>query len=146
MASTISTGTVTSAVAMIVLTLFITESYTYLSTGVMLCLGRVYALTMLYNLNYRSSLNQGSTDINATHDLETSQTMKITNGIHVHRTASIHHESSATSAYPLAFKPEANDGVQINHSPMSVDLSDCLQDDSNSFSAQAKVHILPLGP
>jgi len=47
----------------------------------MLCLGRVYALTMLYNLNYRSSLNQGSTDINATHDLETSQTMKITNGI-----------------------------------------------------------------
>jgi len=54
---------------------------TAVSTGAMLCLGRVYALTMLYNLNYRSSLNQRSTDINTTYDIETNQTMKITNGI-----------------------------------------------------------------
>ena len=51
--------------------------------GIIYCLGRVYALTMLYNLNYRSSLKHrdGSANTNEANSLQTRNTMNITNGI-----------------------------------------------------------------
>jgi hypothetical protein len=52
------------------------------STGAMLNLGRIYALTMLYVLNYRGSLH-GSTDTTNVISLEGSRTLNvnITSGI-----------------------------------------------------------------
>ena len=83
------------------------------AVGVVTCLGRIYALTMLYNLNYRSSLRHGPANVISTHSLETGNTM---NGIReclpsilellaqsrcpivihlsdVHHTATVHYES-----------------------------------------------------
>ena len=82
MASTIGTGTVTSIVAVIILILFLTDKqsnceliWKYLtlfetdlslvivivvSTGFAYCISRIYTLTMLYNLNNRSSLRHRS--------------------------------------------------------------------------------------
>jgi hypothetical protein len=54
------------------------------STGVMFCLGRVSALTMLYNLNYRCSLRQASADT------DNVQTANITNKIREWVSSMIH--------------------------------------------------------
>jgi hypothetical protein len=76
-ASTISAGAATVVAAVLVLISFLIDQggngeYRYISTfiylemidsfpavatGVLFCLGRVYALTLLYNLNKRESLN-----------------------------------------------------------------------------------------
>ena len=89
MASTIGTGTVTSIVAVIILILFLTDKqsnceliWQYLTlfetdlslvivivvaTGFAYGLTRIHTLTMLYNLNNRSSLKHGSANTNDAH-------------------------------------------------------------------------------
>jgi len=122
MTSTIRTGTVSSVVAVIILILFLTDKQSNFGTGFSYCLGRIYTLTMLYNLNNRSSLRYGSANTN---DAHSDNTMNITTQIHVHRTAIVH-GSSVT-----------------NHDVL--DLSDRLKRDSDSDSARGKVSVLPLG-
>jgi len=96
MASTIRTGTVTSIVAVIILVLFLIDNesngesiWQYLkliedadpSTAPMafgFCLGRIYALTMLYNLNNRSSIKGGLVITNGGHSEEIGNTMNMT--------------------------------------------------------------------
>jgi hypothetical protein len=123
MASTIRTGTITSVVSVLVFLSFSRHIHHNEAVGFVSSLGRTYALTMLYNLNYRSSLRHSPANYIGTHSLETGITM---NGIHVNRTATVHYESST------------------DHGPL--DLSDRSQDVSDSFSTQEKVSTLPLGP
>jgi len=96
MASTIRTGTVTSVVAVIILILFLIDNesngesiWQYLkliedadpSTAPMafaFCLGRIYALTMLYNLNNRSSIKGGSAITDGGHSGEIGTSMNMT--------------------------------------------------------------------
>ena len=59
------------------------------STGFMFCLGRIYSLTMLYNLNYRSS-QQESTNTTDVLSLERSQTLNNTKGIREYLPGIIH--------------------------------------------------------
>jgi len=49
------------------------------AVGVVICLGRTYALTMLYNLNYRSSLRHGPAHADGAHNLEPGNTMNFVN-------------------------------------------------------------------
>jgi len=89
MASTICTGTMTSVVAVVTLILFLTDKqsngeaiWQYLklfeddlslvivivvATGFAYGLARIHTLTMLYNLNNRSSLKHGSANTNDAH-------------------------------------------------------------------------------
>ena len=89
MASTIRTGTMTSVFEVMTLPLFLTDEqsncepiWQYLtlfmddlslvimivvSTGFAFCLGQIYTLTMLYNLNNRSSLRHRSANTNDVH-------------------------------------------------------------------------------
>jgi len=122
MASTIRTGTVTSVVGIIILILFLTDKQSNVPIGFAYCISRIYTLTMLYNLNNRSSLRHRSANTN---DAHRGNTMSIMTEIHVHRTATVH-GSSAT-----------------NHD--APDLSDDLKRDSDSDSARGKVSVLPLG-
>jgi hypothetical protein len=78
MASTIRTGTVTSVVSLITLVLFLTDKQSNFSSGFAYCLARIYTLTMLYNLNNRSSLRQESGNTN---DVHRGNTMSITTEI-----------------------------------------------------------------
>jgi len=100
MASTIHTGTMTSVVAVITLILFLTDKegnceliwqhltlfeddlslviVIVVSSGFAYCLARIYTLTMLYNLNNRSSLRQESANTN---DAHRGNTMNITTEI-----------------------------------------------------------------
>jgi len=116
MASTIRTGTVTSVFAVAALILFHTNERSNVSSAFVFCLGRVYALTMLYNLNNRSSLKQGwdagSTEVN--------NTTNIMNEFHV----TVNCESTTDHG--------------------QVALSDRSKDDSDSSSARVKASALPL--
>ncbi|KAJ7577170.1 hypothetical protein C8J56DRAFT_896626 [Mycena floridula] len=55
-AMTLGTGLLTSFGATAVLLSFVININSNVSTGICYCLGRVYALTMMYNLNWRSRL------------------------------------------------------------------------------------------
>jgi hypothetical protein len=89
MASTIRTGTVSSVLVVITLTLFLADKQSngeaiwqhlklfeddlslviviVVWIGFAYCLGRIYTLTMLYNLNNRSSLKHESANTNDAH-------------------------------------------------------------------------------
>jgi hypothetical protein len=136
MVSTIQTGAATSVVAVLILITFIHDEpsegesmhkylklfkddwssafSTAVSGGFAFCLGRVYALTMLYNLNNRDALEHGSTNTDDTHHGETNNNMNVLNEIceylvpycddliiirfsYAHGTATIHYESSVRS-------------------------------------------------
>ncbi|KAJ7577213.1 hypothetical protein C8J56DRAFT_899296 [Mycena floridula] len=55
-AMTLGTGLLTSFGATAVLLSFVININSNVSTGIYFCLGRIYALTMMYNLNWRSRL------------------------------------------------------------------------------------------
>ncbi|KAJ7580020.1 hypothetical protein C8J56DRAFT_896641 [Mycena floridula] len=55
-AMTLGTGLLTSFGATAVLLSFVININSNVSTGICYCLGRIYALTMMYNLNWRSRL------------------------------------------------------------------------------------------
>ncbi|KAK0205388.1 hypothetical protein DFS33DRAFT_1274294 [Desarmillaria ectypa] len=91
--SVISTGTVSTIVAIVILIVFLKMPMTNVSTGVAFCLGRLYSLTMLYSLNKRNALraegssghSSGRQDRAVNFNAELFSTV----GIHVHRTARI---------------------------------------------------------
>jgi len=148
MASTIRTGAVTSVVAVIMLVLFLIDNesngesiWQYLkliedadpSTACMtfgFCVGRIYALTMLYNLNNRSSIKGGPVITNGDHSGEIDNSMNMTGIrecigtycgsliiIHISdviRTTTFHSESLVrlhTVQCILSCSAEANDGI-----------------------------------
>jgi len=125
MASTIRTGTVTSVLVVVTLIVFLIDKESNVPAGIAYCLGRVYTLTMLYNLNNRSSLKHGLTNANDTYGREISNATNTMNEICVHRTVTVQYGSS--------------------HDHGVLNPSDLSKDNSNSFSAQGKVSALALG-
>jgi len=113
MASTIRTGAVTSVVAVIMLVLFLIDNESNACMTFGFCVGRIYALTMLYNLNNRSSIKGGPVITNGDHSGEIDNSMNMT-GIHVIRTTTFHSESLVrlhTVQCILSCSAEANDGI-----------------------------------
>ncbi|KAK0219772.1 hypothetical protein EDD85DRAFT_988748 [Armillaria nabsnona] len=90
--SVISTGTASTIVAIVILTVFLQNPMTNVSTGVAFCLGRLYSLTMLYSLNKRNALRvEGSSGHSSGRQDRAVINAELfsTGGIHVHRTARI---------------------------------------------------------
>jgi hypothetical protein len=87
------------------------------SGGLVFCEGRIYALTMLYNLNNRSSRKHGSANTRNSHSVDISNTVNI--------------------------MAAANVGIQ--NDLVSLELSDRSKDHSDLFSAREKVASVPFG-
>jgi len=119
MASTISTGTLTSVFSVVGVILFVCNNSSNAATAFSFCEGRVFALTMLYNLNNRRSLNRGSVNTSDARCADSSNTINVMKEICVHCTTDIHQESSN------------------NHDPLK--LSNCSKDQSDALSTQGKV-------
>ncbi|KIY66953.1 hypothetical protein CYLTODRAFT_422967 [Cylindrobasidium torrendii FP15055 ss-10] len=92
----IQTGSVTTVIAVLCLILYLIDPEINITVGFGFCLGRIYSLTMLFNLNTRTrprGVNDSSTGPNHSghiHDNEYSlrqRTAQETGGISVHRTA-----------------------------------------------------------
>ncbi|KAJ6599677.1 hypothetical protein DFH09DRAFT_1303060 [Mycena vulgaris] len=97
---TIQTGTTGAAIALAVLVAFLGNHETNVSTGIAYCLGRVYCITMLANLNRRKTGNtwpRKRTSSGANPETrcergnpERSEGGDDYGGIHIHRTAVVH--------------------------------------------------------
>ncbi|KAJ6476616.1 hypothetical protein DFH09DRAFT_1379514 [Mycena vulgaris] len=86
--SSVQTGTITSIFATIVLITYLTDKESNVTVGIGFCLGRVYTLTFLYNLNNRQSgaaHNNSSGHISGERHANAAPLETL--GIHVHRTA-----------------------------------------------------------
>ncbi|EEB89356.1 hypothetical protein MPER_12555 [Moniliophthora perniciosa FA553] len=109
----IQTGTPGSVVATIALIIYLNDTESNISVGVAFSLGRVYALTMLHNLNsraYGSHTIQRAEGINMhlpmgetfLRGLQTENLSDVRNeGIHVHRTAVVQIDEQLEKSMPL---------------------------------------------
>uniref|UniRef100_A0A0W0EX89 DUF6534 domain-containing protein n=1 Tax=Moniliophthora roreri TaxID=221103 RepID=A0A0W0EX89_MONRR len=98
----IQTGTPGSVVATIALIIYLNDTESNISVGVAFSLGRVYALTMLHNLNSRAYVRHNAQEVEDTdmhisisetflRGLQTETRPDVRGeGIHVHRTAVVH--------------------------------------------------------
>ncbi|KAF7328125.1 hypothetical protein MVEN_02569500 [Mycena venus] len=94
---TIQTGSVTTAIAICVLVTYLNDTNANICVGFGFTLGRLYTLTMLFNLNNRQALKEGdshSGGLNHTPSNEISM-----HGITVHRTAIVHIDEEQAASH-----------------------------------------------
>ncbi|KAJ7882314.1 hypothetical protein B0H13DRAFT_2048196 [Mycena leptocephala] len=99
-AQTIQTGTAGASIALAVLVTFLANKESNVATGIAYCLGRVYCITMLANLNRRKTRNGWSGKSTSSganpetrgerRNYERSEGGDGYGGIHVHRSAAVH--------------------------------------------------------
>ncbi|KAJ7244501.1 hypothetical protein C8J57DRAFT_1725630 [Mycena rebaudengoi] len=96
---TLQTGSATAAIAVATLIAFLIDNKSNIPVGIMFCGGRVYTLTMLFNLNIRSLTKPGSSRGTSSSVRTPGEHTSIVfvrgdtqnlSGIHVHRTALVH--------------------------------------------------------
>ncbi|KAJ7301777.1 hypothetical protein DFH08DRAFT_978466 [Mycena albidolilacea] len=140
-AQTIQTGTGGATIALVVLVVFLVNNDSNVPTGVAYCLGRVYCITMLANLNSKKAGNTWSskgTSSGANLDtrgergnLERSEGGDEYGGIHVHRTAMVHIETPqeiSRGSFKTNGRPDDSPAVEME---MTVN-------DSASYSSRKK--------
>ncbi|KAF9043511.1 hypothetical protein BDZ89DRAFT_1059423 [Hymenopellis radicata] len=110
MRAAMQTGTTTSVIALSVLISYLVNNTSNVGVGICFILGRVYILTLLYNLNLRTILQQQTTQTTTTvaasedtYPSHRSAAMAM-EGIHVQRTAIVHMD---TSVDDLALTPSS---------------------------------------
>ncbi|KAL0575675.1 hypothetical protein V5O48_006286 [Marasmius crinis-equi] len=90
----IQTGSATSVIALIALIIYLQNNESNISVGVAFTLGRMYALTMLRNLNTRTVAGMSDPASKANRNAPSEEPGISLNetfgGIHVHRTAMVH--------------------------------------------------------
>ncbi|KAL0956579.1 hypothetical protein HGRIS_002717 [Hohenbuehelia grisea] len=105
----IHTGLMTSAVAILVLILYLSNVQSNRCVAAGFCLGRVYALTMLYNLNMRKRIRASSTVNPSTSHQSTHGTSFTKNntlgGIRVQQTSLVCSDNYRETAIPTARRP-----------------------------------------
>ncbi|KAJ7263542.1 hypothetical protein C8J57DRAFT_1719074 [Mycena rebaudengoi] len=96
---TLQTGSATAAIAVATLIAFLIDNKSNIAVGIMFCGGRVYTLSMLFNLNIRSRNKPGSSRGTSSSVRTPGEHTSIVfarddtpnlSGIHVHRTALVH--------------------------------------------------------
>ncbi|KAF8910345.1 hypothetical protein CPB85DRAFT_685211 [Mucidula mucida] len=94
----IQTGAPGSIVATIALCVYLSDMDNNVSVGLAFCLGRIYALTMLMNLNKRHELQLGVVPNTYSDSFESgsSHAQTYINGIHVHRSAVVRIDNRAS--------------------------------------------------
>ncbi|KAJ7457790.1 hypothetical protein FB451DRAFT_588791 [Mycena latifolia] len=102
-ASSIQTGTVTSLVATIVLVTYLSDKESNVTVGIGFCLGRIYTLTLFYNLNNRgrSTVTDGSSGGPQTLHVQDRHPVgtESMGGIHIHRTAIVKIDEEENKSY-----------------------------------------------
>ncbi|KAJ7812806.1 hypothetical protein B0H14DRAFT_3478573 [Mycena olivaceomarginata] len=96
---TLQTGSATAAIAIVTLIAFLIDDESNIPVGIMFCGGRVYTLSMLFNLNVRSPTKPGSSRDTSSNVRTSGEHTSVVfarddtqnlSGIHVHRTALVH--------------------------------------------------------
>jgi hypothetical protein len=123
MANTLSTGTLTSVTVIIASILFLADSESNVAAVFSYGSARLYALSMLYALNNRYSLMDGSMNTSdLAHGPDTS--MNVANGVYVQRTAVTVH-------------------CGHSHGQRQSEVLNDTKDESDSFATQDKISPLP---
>ncbi|KAJ7354035.1 hypothetical protein DFH08DRAFT_984251 [Mycena albidolilacea] len=139
---TIQTGAAGATIALAVLVTFLANNASNVPTGIAYCIGRVYCLTMLANLNRRKiesawsskgTLSGASPETRGERGTqERSEGGDDYGGIHVHRTAVVHIETpQGFSIGSLKINPSQGGDRPAVAMEMKVD-------DSDSYSSQKK--------
>ncbi|KAJ7651132.1 hypothetical protein FB45DRAFT_859745 [Roridomyces roridus] len=110
---TIQTGSFTTAIAICVLVTYLHDTNANVCVGFGFTLGRLYTLTMLFNLNNRSLMRDGkSTEGSSGQQQHTPNNDISLHGITIHRTAIVHidDEERATSTHEVDNKRPSDYG------------------------------------
>ncbi|KAJ6568809.1 hypothetical protein B0H19DRAFT_1256520 [Mycena capillaripes] len=131
-AQTIQSGTAGATIALAVLVSFLANNQTNVSTGIAYCLGRIYCITMLANLNRRTSGNRGSSKgMSSGANPETrgergnqdrSEGGDDYGGIHVHRTAVVHIDTPQEFSRG-SFKTNPNQGLPNDSPAVEIEMT-----------------------
>ncbi|KAJ7140682.1 hypothetical protein C8R44DRAFT_974498 [Mycena epipterygia] len=115
--SSIQTGTITSIFAAIVLITYLTDKQSNVTVAIGFCLGRIYTLTLLHNLNNRSQIGGSTSDSSdGPPTVHISQErnnagLESLRGIHVHRTAIVKIDDRPGQPYTAEGDSEHNKDV-----------------------------------
>ncbi|KAJ6509831.1 hypothetical protein DFH09DRAFT_1333943 [Mycena vulgaris] len=141
---TIQTGTTGAAIALAVLVAFLGNHETNVSTGIAYCLGRVYCITMLANLNRRKTGNtwpRKRTSSGANPETrcergnpERSEGGDDYGGIHIHRTAVVHIDTPQEFSRG-SFKTNPGQGLPNDSLAVAIEMT---VNNSASYSSKMK--------
>ncbi|EIN12159.1 hypothetical protein PUNSTDRAFT_124175 [Punctularia strigosozonata HHB-11173 SS5] len=112
----IRTGCVTSVFALLILAFFLQNPQGSIAVGLNSCFGRVYALTMLYNLNTRASIRRAATSRSGTSGA--SGGPSFTPGNAAIDLGQIRVETQVVSDYE---RPQKSDGYYVDESMLRDD-------------------------
>ncbi|KAF7348983.1 hypothetical protein MVEN_01419300 [Mycena venus] len=143
-ARTIQTGTCGATIALAALVAFLPNKESNVCTGIVYCLGRVYCITMLANLNSRKAGKACSGNLTSSGanpetcgergDLERSEGGGEYGGIHVHRTAVVHIDTA--QEFPkCSFKPNSSQGLPADGPAVGIKMT---VNDSASYASSNK--------
>ncbi|KAJ6568811.1 hypothetical protein B0H19DRAFT_1256522 [Mycena capillaripes] len=131
-AQTIQSGTAGATVALAALVAFLVNNQTNVSTAIVYCLGRVYCITLLANLNRRRSGNRGSSKgmSSGAHpdtrgergNQDRSEGGEDYGGIHVHRTAVVHIDTPQEFSRG-SFKTNPNQGLPNDSPAVEIEMT-----------------------
>ncbi|KAJ7601562.1 hypothetical protein B0H17DRAFT_998455 [Mycena rosella] len=114
---TIRTGSLTTSVAICVLVTFLIDTNANICTGLAFTLGRLYTLTILFNLNNRRILKDGVESGSARNNNTPTGADISLHGITVHRTAIVHiDDEQAPSKHEMDDKRTPDYGPFNNYS------------------------------
>ncbi|KAJ7672937.1 hypothetical protein B0H17DRAFT_1208511 [Mycena rosella] len=143
-AQTIQTGTAGASIALAACVAFLVNKESNVPTGIAYCLGRVYCITMLANVNSRNTgktFSGGGTSSGASPETrgergnqEQSEGGDEYGGIHVHRTAVVHIETPQEFCIG-SFKPNPSQGLPDDSPAVEIETT---LNDSASYSSERK--------
>ncbi|KAJ6528234.1 hypothetical protein DFH09DRAFT_1371269 [Mycena vulgaris] len=144
-AQTIQTGAAGATIALAILVAYLVNNESNVPTGIAYCLGHVYCLTMLANLNIRQTGNTRSSMATSSganpgtrgerRNQAQSEGGDDKGGIHVHRTAVVHIDPPQTVLSTDSFKTNPGQG-RPDDSP--ADEIEMTVNDSASYSSKKK--------
>ncbi|KAF8175614.1 hypothetical protein K438DRAFT_1979517 [Mycena galopus ATCC 62051] len=140
---TVRTGTTGATIALAVLIAFLGNHETNVSTGIAYCLGRVYCITMLSNLNRRETgarASSGAVRANPGARCERGNHEWIEGGddycgIHFHRTSVVHHIDTCQDFSRGTFNTDPGQGPPEDNLAVEIDVT---VNGSVSYSSKMK--------
>ncbi|KAF9018776.1 hypothetical protein BDZ89DRAFT_1073546 [Hymenopellis radicata] len=114
MRAAMQTGSTTSVIAISILVAYLANNTSNVGTALAFILGRVYILTLLYNLNIRKTSKKEGGTSTSDHDYRSHRGPAVAmEGIHVQRTAVVHMDTSGDdlALAPSSYKSQHDDKV-----------------------------------
>ncbi|KAJ7832399.1 hypothetical protein B0H14DRAFT_3463415 [Mycena olivaceomarginata] len=146
-AQTIQTGTAGATIALASAVAFLANKESNVPTGIAYCLGRIYCITMLANLNRRKPGNTWSSKGTSSvanpetrgdrGNQERGEGEDEYGGIHVHRTAVVHIDTPQKFSRG-SFKTNPGQGLPDDSPAVEIEMT---VNDSASYSSKKKQHL-----